>query len=243
MKVRSIPWPRIVTEFLVIFLGVSLSLAGDDWRQRREDRASEREYLVELLADLSADSGELSAMQRSMVSWDQAALVLAKIDAGLEEVQDSVIVGQLTRLMRFSLYQPVSSAYIGLKQGGQLGLIRDPTLRRQVVEYYEVRQPYMRQFDGLIREAHARVRFILQRHTGFVVTNSVQSYWPPASDREFITSWDALSEEEGARGAIEYVGVLAGNWAARIESVLVANAELRSVLEQRLASSSGRSRG
>ncbi len=235
MKLRPIAWPRIVTEFLVIFLGVSLSLAGDNWRQQREDRIAERGSFLELLADLSADSIELSTMQRRMHGWDQSALVLAKIGAGLEETQDSVLLRHFVRLMMFDLYQPVSSAYIGLKQGGQLGLIQDPSLRRQVVDYYEVRQPYMLQFDALLREAHSRLRFMMQRHAVFAVTDSLESFWPFAYRTAFLTSRDALLKEEGLRGAVDYVGILAGNWAARIENVLEANAELRRVLAQELA--------
>jgi hypothetical protein len=43
----------------VIFLGVSLSLAADDWRQSRELRDAERDARTEVTADLVADSIEL----------------------------------------------------------------------------------------------------------------------------------------------------------------------------------------
>ena len=233
MKPQSIPWLRIATEFVVIFLGVSLSLAGDDWRQWREDRAAERELLVELMADLSADSADLSTMQRYMRRWDGAALDLAKIDSGLMQAPDSAILRRIERLMVFSLYQPVSSAYVGLKEGGQLPLIQDPELRREVVEYYEVRQPYMLQFDDLAQEAHDRFRLIVLRHVGFEITDSVDSFWPPP-EPAFRTSWSAWMEEEGTRGALEHLGVLAGNWAVRIESVLAANADLRASIREEL---------
>jgi hypothetical protein len=233
MKLRSIPWPRIVTEFLVIFLGVSLSLAGDDWRQRREERTAEHTFFRELMEDLSADSTELSSIQRTMRAWDRAAVDLTRIGAELIEAQDSAILRRLDRLMIFDLYQPVSSAYIGLKESGDLGLVRNPTLRRDVIDYYEIWQPLMLQFAGLVQEAHGRLRLIFQRHTGFVLTDSMQSFWPPVHGSEFSTSWGALYEEEGTRGAMEYVGILGGNWAEIIEGVLEANAELRrSLLEE-----------
>lgn len=136
--------------------------------------------------------------------------------------------------MTFTLYQPVASAYVGLKQGGELALVRDQAMRREIVNYYEVRQPYMLQFAALVHDAHWALRIIVQDHLGFVVTDSTQSFWPPRP-QEFATSWSALSSAPETRGALEYVGTLGGNWSARIESVLEANSDLRKELASRIA--------
>ena len=41
MPSKSIPWSRLGAEFVVIFVGVTLLLLADDWRQDRESRAAE----------------------------------------------------------------------------------------------------------------------------------------------------------------------------------------------------------
>ena len=52
-------WPRLVSEFFVIVLGVLVALGVDSWASSSSDRRLEREYLGRLLEDVTYDLGEL----------------------------------------------------------------------------------------------------------------------------------------------------------------------------------------
>ena len=49
---------RLATEFFIIFIGVLLALAADDYRETQSERREARQSLFLVLADLTADSTE-----------------------------------------------------------------------------------------------------------------------------------------------------------------------------------------
>ena len=232
MKAKALPWARIIAEFFVIFLGVTLSLAADDWLQNREDRGIERVLLQELTADLQADSLGLSDMQDRMRDWDEAAVWLWRFgevtstsaDAGLE---------QALRLLTITNYQPVASAYTSLKDGGQLSLVTDPKLRRQIIEYYEVDQAYILQLEARVKEYNDDLTLAVRPHIGFTVAEGSNSFWPlgPVTIK---TSWRELISDHDVKWTIEYLGTWAGSVTTNIEQVLSNNAVLRRSINETL---------
>ena len=222
---KKVPWTRVGAEFLVIFVGVTLGLAADDWRQGREDRVSEREYLSAVADDLLADSTGLGLMATMMREYDDAALhVRAALASGAEH-PDSVM-RHMRRLMPYALYQPVAAAYIALRDGGQIELIGDPELRRRIVEYYEVTQPLMLQFDRRVAGSHRRFYEVALTHFAAKFDPSAESNWPPGQ-MEWVTSLAELSSDHDVRTMVGELGIDAGNWAVFIRSAIEENSELR----------------
>ena len=230
---RRIPLGRLAAEFVVIVVGVLVALGADAWMDERAELEAEAQFLAEVHADLGRDSTNLEVPQRRVATWNRSAADIVKMGEGTIPASDSLALVHLRGLMTFNLYQPVSSAYEGQRQG--LTLVKDAQLRRQIVEYYEVQQPYMVQFGTLVMDAHSRLRSIVQRHTGFVLEEETETIWPRPTMR-FTTSWSSLWAEPEFRGAVEYVGAIGGNWEARIPPVMVRIGELRAALAGQLGS-------
>ena len=135
----------MVAAFSVIFLGITLSLLADDWRQQLADREDEVRALEELLADLRADSADLEDLRRQMARHDRDAMwVFQRLgQSGVDA--DSAII-RLRSIHNLSLYQAPRATYAGLRSTGRLVLIQDEVLRRDIIRYYEERQPYLVQF-------------------------------------------------------------------------------------------------
>ena len=57
---RTVPWSRLVGEFLVIVVGVLAALGVDSWRERKQEEDLGQAYLRGLLTDLTADSTRLA---------------------------------------------------------------------------------------------------------------------------------------------------------------------------------------
>lgn len=227
MTSTSLPWARMAAEFVVVFLGVSLSFLADDWRQHRNDRATERASLAELAADLESDFATLSAIRERMEGWESAASWVLRHLGDSSAPTDSV-VHRLRTLVYYDTYPSVSSAYVGLKDSGQMAVIQDRALRRRLVNYYEVAQPYMRHFDARSGEDYAALRAIVTSHLRLDVSAS-SALWP-VPPMTFQTSWSTFRSDPRTRSVLEVTGVDAGNWAERISVVIEVNRTLQSAL-------------
>ena len=137
--VRRLPWVRLVAEFGVIFLGVTVGLLADDWRQSREDRADERSALEEMLADLEADAEGISAFAGEMRDDDINAFWI-RMRLGRADVSVDRAATAIRRIFNNYTYSPPRATYAGLRSTGRLVLIQDDAIRRRVTRYYEEEQ-------------------------------------------------------------------------------------------------------
>ena len=229
MEKPSLPWKRITAEFLIIFAGVTLSLAADDWRQAREERSSEIGFLHALEEDLTADSVNLARMKYRMESYDETALWLERRLDGPDLPPDSLET--VRRLLFRTFFRPVASAYVSLKAGGQMSLIQDAELRRMIVEYYEVQQPYMAGFNSSVENDYARWETSMQKYFRLSPADSVDSFWPMPPIKT-TQAWRTLAEDEEARAHLGTLGLGAANWALRINGVIEENVALRGALKR-----------
>ena len=225
---------RVLAEFVIIFLGVTLGLLADDWRQTRGDLEAERLALGELLVDLDADSVELEVLRARGQSWDRGALwVLTSPEAG---IPSDTIGSRVRRLMLITYMQQVRSTYVGLVGAGRLGLIRDAALRRQIVDYYEVDQPYMR-----VSSPTGRTR------SGKPPANTSPATSPNPHLIPLLRSGPWNRTKWSVRGPrsrpipkpgirLEALGTVGANWAARIDPILVRNGALQEAITTYLES-------
>ena len=227
----SVPWKRVTAEFVAIFLGVSLSLAGDDWRQHRTDRATERQVLVELAADLLADAAQLEEARHGAQRQDVSAMWLWRRAARpADAIADSASV-HIRQLAFTTTYSPVAIAYVGLKDSGQMRLIRNDSLRRRIAEYYEVYQPDISRFDSRVASAYDELMAVFRRHATITWPDTAASFWPLGDELLFLTSWQDLAADPDFRAVTGGLGAWAASWAARLEDVLLANGELRTAID------------
>jgi hypothetical protein len=152
---KQISWLRVVTEGVVIVVSILLAFGIDAWWERHQDRQDEVQALLDLRADLATDSADLANLQRRMGTWDDKAMWVDR-NVGRDLEADSVETA-LRQLWFFSLYQPINASYSGLRDSGQLILLRNTELRRLIVDYYETRQPYVLQFEALVMPRYNRI--------------------------------------------------------------------------------------
>ena len=204
MSTSRVPWKRVIAEFLAIFAGVTLSLFAEDWRQGREDRQREAEFLAEISQDLARDSTELGSLLAQMESWDAASLWVNRNARQSSMPRDSVF-RYLRRFGIISFYQPVRSGYVSIRDAGLLHLLNDGDVRRGIVDYYEVRQPYIEQFFALVFDGWNRWYRISAPHI----------------------DWVAPEDRESMCPRMDWASLIGGNTAGRIRQVLDGNAALR----------------
>ena len=233
-KSGGIPWKRASVEFLVIFIGITLSLIADDWRQSQEEMRREKSALTEMLADLQADSVDLASMLGSAQRWDQGAVWLLKNAETWDLPEDSVRAG-IRPLFFSSLYQPLRSAYTGLRSSGQLWLIRDEDIRRLVVNYYEVSQPYMLQFTEAAGPYYQMPFLEASRESNFFTDDSAATSLRAESGRlELRKPWGEIAGDPVFFSTVTSLGLFGATFALRIPGVLEKNGDLRREIREYL---------
>lgn len=138
---RSAQWGRLTLEAGAIFLGVTLGFLADDLGDYRAKREREREALSQLLEDLRLDSADLAPiLPRHRLRVEVTQWLSGHLDDPAVPL-DSVVayLNRLGQVAPYS-YEPVTVTYSGLKATGELDVIRDSDLRRDIVFYFEDRQ-------------------------------------------------------------------------------------------------------
>lgn len=132
---------RYLAEFLVVFLGVTLSFVAENVREDRAERALERESLRRIAADLEED---LSDLPGNAVTARRGVAAIAWLQASNEEIQPSAdsVVHYLKQYLTCSLVFANSSEYESLKSSGGLSRIQNVSFRQALTLHYE-RYPQM----------------------------------------------------------------------------------------------------
>ena len=131
-------WKYALGELALIFLGISLAIAFQNWNEQKKVRVLEREILMEIQESLSLDSLELTEIRDAFLLADKAAEKILKSKSSTPE-KDSISVW-LGQFINFERFNPASSPYEVLKSVG-LQTISNRELRSMMAEYYDEAVP------------------------------------------------------------------------------------------------------
>ena len=131
-----------------------------------------------------------------------------------------------------AFYQPVSSAYIGFRDAGQLPLIRDDELRDAIVDYYEVRQPYMVQWFDLNHANWRDWSMVVPRYLDYEGSARDSTMFQALPRPKLTGRWSDFVADDEVRGLAEIMGMMAGNTRARIQPVFKRNKDLRELINR-----------
>ncbi|WP_412061312.1 hypothetical protein [Rubrivirga sp. IMCC45206] len=207
-----------------MIVGVVIGFQVTAWGQDRADRAREREYLRSLVADLRADSAQIRrAMDDAERRGRATRQLLAEIegDARLSPLELAVAVEE-TMWFNFPAYTRTTVSE--LTSTGNLRLIRDAGLRRELSEYYQTIDR-SGQWTGNWRRIQMDLEAVLpevldvrHRHAVTAHVNGVPV--PPWADELDVSAEDATAIRQGLRGHPTYATRLKGM--ARIHGTLYA---------------------
>ena len=130
---RGRDWLGITIELLVVTLGVLIAFEIEQWAQRRERAAQERQFMEELFADTQSGVAELKDL------LEVHERVVREVPLALEARGDPAKISALPRRRDFGcgLSRPMlapynDTAYEELVQSGRMSLLSDPKLRTAV---------------------------------------------------------------------------------------------------------------
>jgi hypothetical protein len=180
---------RYSVELVVIFTGITLSFAFDEWRKDRDNRAEERVLLEGLSKDLK---DKLEQLKSDSALIEQIKLLTTVMLTGkAKEVLDA---RALQRMMTDGLlgsidFQPDAATYSVMKSTGKLGLIRNDTLRTQIIHLVESR------FSAL-KVSYAENRNYIREQLAPLMFETLPSSEPLWSESWRLQSLTAFSSQK-----------------------------------------------
>lgn len=120
-------------------IGVLIALAVDNWREQRRNELTERQYLSSLLQDLDSDFDELDwAGSQARTAAAAARTVLGVLEAESPSIPGDSLAYAVEQAgyLYFPAYFPYT--FDELISSGNLRVIGDPELRREIASYYNV---------------------------------------------------------------------------------------------------------
>ena len=202
-------WKLALGEFAIVSLGVLLALWADQAMQARQDAARAVSYLESLQTDVRADIRSLR------FSADQARNRLAitrQVDAWLHDPDATPDPDSLVMKAHFAgvLFPPTISTFTidELKSTGDLRLLKNESLKRQIADYYNQIGLQIGQWGSWGDEGITETYF---RELAFVLDPEPRlraGTFDPALMRRFLsaTGDDAPSSYTEVQGAAPEIG-------------------------------------
>lgn len=137
--VRKQEWTAIGIDFLIVVFGVLLAFQITDWNTRRAEAKRADAALVALVGESReaiADLEEQVATTDLSISQQRAsieAILAGALPAGMSQAE---FVSGVTLTRRFIRPAPPRSVYDGLLANGDISLIRDEAVIRQIARFY-----------------------------------------------------------------------------------------------------------
>ena len=215
----------VLGQLLLVFVGVVLALAADDWRQSQQDLEEGRAVLESILQDLQADSTMLSRIIEPMAALENAGrLVLSNSDK--PDFPADAVEQALDRLFLGAPYVATDAAFRTAVSTGRIDLIPSRSLQNLVVSYFESSQ-------GQIIAFHAeRVLHSLE------LIDMLGPHLRPSNDvagtYKLDSSWEHIRSDNSLLMKISQVVDWSSFLAVNTKEALEANSDLQRLIFEAL---------
>ena len=133
-----------IGEIVLVVIGILIALQINDWNEERKNHLLEASYYCKLLEDINQDVLEIkNQIDINQIRIDNSNKFISLIQQPnftQPEVME-VMLGSVSKTT--FTFQPSTAAFEDLKSSGNLGLLRDLTIKNKLIAYYT-------KIDGLI---------------------------------------------------------------------------------------------
>lgn len=155
--IRNQNWIAVALEFMVVVAGVVIGFGVTGWNAARQDRADEADVLARLHDDIElAESLSQRVRERRL---ERIGDIIGAIDILFGRRDDETFSMAQCSSFASSHYFDINTAglaaFTELAGAGRIGIIRDPQLRRDLVQYEQVRHSLRELISGLSNTGNA----------------------------------------------------------------------------------------
>lgn len=171
-------WAAYLIEILVIILGISITLALEEWRDHSRERQLEQIYLGNLRTDIDADIRSLDHTEAD------TRVLLTHGDALLHPSPGSPWRQDVRAILGRPRFISQDATFSDLKSSGNLHLVEDIALKNGLFAYYNLVQVIKEDQDAEQQATIAIGGPYFLRHFDLGDTDALPAEAPPA-DIEF----------------------------------------------------------
>ncbi|WP_297833496.1 hypothetical protein [Thermomonas sp.] len=146
-RLRKHDWTGVIVELMVLVIGVYLGVQASNWNEDWQNERKAADFTQRLQADLSIEAWGWQFQHHYFSQVLDNARRAADALAGDLPLSDEALLVSAYRATQYSEYVHHRATYDELVSTGQIGLIRDPGLRRLAIEVYNTSM-----FDQLSRD-------------------------------------------------------------------------------------------
>ena len=133
---------KYALDFIVVFLGISVSFSLNNLNEKRKDSFSENSYYFKLLEDAGQDLLNLEnqiMVCEQRLNASNEILILVQNNSSIQEILSKSF--NAVREMS-NHFKPIDATYEDLKSSGNLKLIQDNLLKDNIINYYSSLKGY-----------------------------------------------------------------------------------------------------
>ena len=168
-----------IGEIILVVIGILIALSINNWNEERKKRLLEEDHYCKLLEDLNQDIVEIKNQIKTNEHRIKNSNLLISILQKPKFTQKEVVDAMVGSVYQTSYtFKPSLAAFEDIKSSGNLGLLKDLKLKKQLISYYSV-------LDGLIDVIDVNSDKTLESffnyekdfiEMGWQISNAVQPY-------------------------------------------------------------------
>jgi len=126
---------KLLLELIVVFLGVSSGFILNNWRTQQRDKELEVKYIAGFIQDMNDNIPEVESILESDSIWLERAtpMLLAIRNKSLQKDSAEAAIAMIIGVQKLNLN---TGTYRDITNSGNLNLIRDFVLKRQIIDYH-----------------------------------------------------------------------------------------------------------
>ena len=125
-----------IGEIILVVLGILIALSINDWNDNRKNRFAEKKYVNDLIQDLKNDDIALKKLTLFLESKLASKIKIIAFLQGNNVEADSIEFHIAKQYAISGRFTPTNITIEELKNSGNLKIINDDDLRRQIVSLY-----------------------------------------------------------------------------------------------------------
>ena len=134
-KKFKIDWRSKFIDLLIVITGISIAFKLNTWNESNKANREIEDYLLSFQEESASNKAALSAAHEYSISIkkdiDSLKVLLIKEDFGNKNIKTYV-----SSLMGLSNFIPVTTTMENITASGQFGLIKDPELKKRLINSY-----------------------------------------------------------------------------------------------------------
>ena len=151
---KKINWKYAIGELIIVILGITIAFSLNNWKESRAGSRLRTQYLENMRTDIEAEIIQLHSSD-SLIQGKLQSIQQIRPFLGRNGVRRDTIASKVFDLARLVSFDPENTTYQVLINSGDLKLINDLQLRRNIEEHYALHSSVLKDYER-IEEIHRK---------------------------------------------------------------------------------------